>query len=87
MSRRKKLRLPKLLHRKLSLRYGIAGLYDDEKNTITIDTRLSDKEYFKTAVHESIHFAQPGLTERQVISATHKIFSILWRENFRQVKQ
>jgi len=87
---RKKNKLPKVVHKRLSRRRIIPkmyGYYDDELDTIFLDPRFSQREQFKTLLHECFHRTFPAASERDIISITNKIFPILWAQGYRKTLQ
>lgn len=83
--RRRKFRPPKIINRSMWKKHGLYGQYDDEKHEVYIEPDLSNKEYFKTLVHEMFHVVRPEMTEREVIKATRMMFGVLWSQNYRKV--
>lgn len=73
-----------IFHEKLG-RQKVSGLAYTEDNKIVIEERLFGKEYFATAIHESLHMALPELSEKKVVHAEKVIINILWDMGFRYV--
>lgn len=51
---------------------------------ITVDPRQSAYEMLDTLVHESLHEAQPEITEEGIVRISRLISKILWREGYRK---
>jgi Zn-dependent peptidase ImmA (M78 family) len=85
MGRRRK-RLPKVISKRITRKRFVYGIYDDELHQISIDPRYSQREQFKTLIHELLHMALGAdAKERYVIKLTHKIFPVLWKQGYRKI--
>lgn len=51
---------------------------------IICDPRQSDYELLDTLIHESLHEAQPEITEEGIVRISRLISRILWREGYRK---
>lgn len=61
-------------------RKGRAG----SSGKITVDPRQSPYEMLDTLVHESLHEAQPEITEEGIVRISRLISKVLWREGYRK---
>ena len=85
MSRPRK-RLPKVVRKRITKKRFVYGIYDDELHEILLDPRYSQREQFKTLIHELLHMALgPDVSEREVIRITNKMFPVLWKQGYRRV--
>ena len=55
------------------------GMYSEDTETITLDTRLVGKKLLSTAVHEALHASYPDLSESQILHGEQIISDVLWR--------
>lgn len=78
---------PKVIVKKLGRHkvdgFPVLGLTDTK--TIEIDPRQKPKSYLDTIVHESIHVADPEMSETKVKAMAKVIRDILWDHNYRKV--
>lgn len=51
---------------------------------ITVDPRQSPYELMDTLIHESLHEAQPEITEEGIVRVSRLISKILWKEGYRK---
>jgi len=56
-----------------------------EDGLIEIDPRQNSFDYLDTVIHESFHVLFPKLTEKQVISKSKKLATVLWDLHYRRV--
>lgn len=84
MSRRRE-RLPKVVRKRIIKKRGLYGIYDSETHVIHVDPRYSEREQFKTLIHELLHIALPEEHEREIIRITNKLFPVIWKQGYRKV--
>lgn len=54
---------------------------------IEIDPRLSGLDRLTIVVHEAVHVAMPGASEKQVIRVAKVVASVLWADHYRRVEE
>lgn len=79
---RKKRPLPKVIVHPLP--GDVAGLACKADNTIEIDPNLSPSKALEVAVHEALHLADWGLSERKVKYRAKYIAEVLWAQGYRK---
>lgn len=67
--------------------HGIAWDKADDNPLIEIDERLAGLDRLTILVHEAIHVAMPGMSEKQVIRVAKVVASVLWADHYRRVDQ
>jgi hypothetical protein len=84
----KRRQLPKLhvVERKLG-REKALGLCHQRQGLVEIDTRHCSKEYLDTMIHEMLHMYFPEAEEEKVTRVANKMTQVLWRRNFRRLKE
>ena len=75
----------KVTERKLG-RSGALGLYYSD-GRMEIDPRQDSREYLDTLIHEALHARFPWMTEEEVIVSANVISDIVWKQNFRRIKE
>lgn len=76
----------KVIERKLGMEKAV-GLAWMGENRIDIDPRQRPRAYLSTLIHEALHLAMPEASETKVEKVSLVVASVLWRQNFRKVKQ
>ena len=67
--------------------HGIAWDKADDNPLIEIDERLKGLDRLTILVHEAIHVAMPGVSEKHVIRVAKVVASVLWADPYRRVDQ
>lgn len=83
MPRSKKI---KVVERKLGLEKAIGQAFMGE-GLIEIDPRQLPRQYLSTLIHEALHLAMPDASESKVERVSQLVAGVLWRQNYRKVKQ
>ena len=75
-------KLPKTIYRKLGKEQAW-GQFDGDR-IIEVDNRLRGKREMEIHIHELTHWANPELSEDEVIKLSRKLTEYLWREGYRK---
>jgi hypothetical protein len=76
----------RIVERKLRRERAVGRVFLEE-GVIEIEERQKPREWLSTLVHEALHVAFPGMSEKQIAAAEKKVADILWRAGVRRIHQ
>lgn len=79
-------RPPKIVERKLG-RQNYYGQYVPGRASIEIDPRQKSRRRMNTAIHETLHYLFPRMSETACKKAGYVIAAVLWRDRWKRVEK
>lgn len=85
MAKRKRKKNKLVIRERKLFREKAWGLCWNDTKEIEIDPRQTPRHYLKILVHELLHAALPGLSEREVVRVSNLIKKGVWQQGYRRI--